>query len=229
MHRLFLKIHYVLTAPLAIYVILSSRTIHSMYRLTWFRKFRLGCQMFINKLRIPTGTSYKAHLAMALKILETPPDQPGEIIECGTWKGGSAVNLSLVCRITGRKLRIFDSFEGLPPGEIGDREAPNYSVGEYAGMLPEVRANLERYGAIECCEFVQGWFKDTLPKIDFPILLAFLDVDLEASLDTCVKYTWPHLIERGYIFTDGCVIRITSHFSIPKNGGGRISTACHRA
>jgi O-methyltransferase len=205
MQRLFLKIHYVLTAPLAIYAILSSKAIHPRYQLTWVKKFRLGCLMFINKLRIPTGTSYKAHLAMALKILETPPDQPGAIIECGTWKGGSAVNLSLVCRITGRKLIIFDSFAGLPAGEAGDREAPNYSAGEYAGTLAEVKVNLERYGAIECCEFVQGWFKDTLPTINFPILLAFLDVDLEASLDTCVKYIWPHLVERGYIFTDECV------------------------
>lgn len=205
MQRFLLKVHYVLTVPIAIYFILGSQKIHPSYKMTWWRKTRLGWKMFRNKLSVQTGTSYKAHLAMALKLLETPPEETGDVVECGTWKGGSAVNLSLVCKITGRKLRIFDSFEGLPPGEEGDREAVNYEAGEYMGTLPEVKSNLTKYGAIECCEFVQGWFKDTLPHIDFPIALAFFDVDLEASLSTCVEYVWPHLIDRGYIFTDECV------------------------
>ena len=49
---------------------------------------------------------------------------------------------------------------------------------------------------------MQGWFKDTLPKLNSPVLLAFLDVDLEASLDTCVRCIWPNLIDKGYIFID---------------------------
>ena len=52
------------------------------------------------------------------------------------------------------------------------------------------------------CEFVKGWFKDTLPRMEGSILLAFLDVDLEASLHTCVRYIWPHLVEKGFIFIE---------------------------
>jgi hypothetical protein len=126
-------------------------------------------------------------------------------VECGCWKGGSTANLSLVCRIAGRTLLVYDSFEGLPEGAPGDREASGYEKGDYSGTLDEVRDNLRRYGAIECCEFVKGWFDDTLPTQDSPILLAFLDVDLEASLDTCVRYLWPRLVENGYVFTDECV------------------------
>ncbi|MEP6573558.1 MAG: TylF/MycF/NovP-related O-methyltransferase [Gemmatimonadota bacterium] len=202
MSRFLLKVHYVLTVPVAIVFILSSRSIHPAYRMTLWRKLSLGFRMFFNTTRIRTGTSYKSHLAMALKILETPPDVAGDIIECGTWKGGSAANLSLVCRLVGRKLRIYDSFEGLPAGEAGDREAQYYQKGDYCGTLEEVRSNLKRYGAIDSCEFVQGWFDATLPKLDRPVLLAFIDVDLEASLHTCVKYIWPWLTERGYIFID---------------------------
>jgi O-methyltransferase len=203
MHRFILKAYYVLTVPVAIYFILSSNSIRPEYRLSWFRKYALGARMFVNKLRIPTGTSFKSHLAMALKIFETPPDTKGIVVECGTWKGGSAANLSLVCKIAGRKLHIFDSFAGLPKGVEGDREAPVYSPGDYAGSLEEVKRNIEKYGDIDSCVFVEGWFDDTLPsELMDDVLLAFLDVDLEASLETCVRNIWPRLIEKGYIFID---------------------------
>jgi len=200
-----MKAHHVLTMPISIFFILNSKCIHSSYRLSFFKKFGLGFKMFLNNRRIPTGSSYRAHLAMALKILETPPDIPGDVVECGTWKGGAAANLSLVCKITGRRLIVYDSFEGLPEGEPGDREAKWYQKGDYMGTIEEVRSNIKKYGSIECCEFVKGWFRDTLPRIDTPILLAFLDVDLEASLHTCIKCIWPHLVDQGHIFIDECV------------------------
>jgi len=199
-----MKSYYVLSVPVSIFFILNSPTIHKSYRMSFFKKLMLGFKMFLNSRRIQTGSTYKAHLAMALKILETPPESVGVVMECGTWKGGCAANLSLVCKITGRKLMIYDSFEGLPEGERGDREAHLYKKGDYTGMLDEVKSNISRYGSIDSCEFIKGWFKDTLPSLNQPVLLAYLDVDLEASLHTCVKCIWPHLIDEGYIFTDEC-------------------------
>jgi len=194
--------YYVATMPFSIMAILRSRRIHPAYKISLWKKLRLGLRFFLNGIRIQTGTTYKTHLAMALKLFETPPEVEGDVIECGTWKGGSAANLSLACRIVGRKLKIFDSFEGLPAGEPLDREAKLYKRGDYAGSLDEVRANIEKYGAPQCCEYVRGWFKDTLPQLNSPVVLAFLDVDLEASLDTCVRYIYPNLTPQGFIFID---------------------------
>ena len=205
MSRLLMKIYYVLSVPVSIVFILTSDAIHPAYRMSWPRRFVLGFKMFFNTLRIRTGTSYKTHMVMALKLLETPPDTPGDVIECGTWKGGSAANLSLICKIVGRKLRIFDSFEGLPQAAPGDREAKYYQKGDYCGQLEEVKSNIQRGGAIECCEFNKGWFDETLPKLNSPVLLAFLDVDLEASLDVCVRNIWPNLVDKGFIFIDEVV------------------------
>lgn len=202
MLSLLMKLHFVLSVPTSILLILGSRRIHPSYRMTTFARLALGLRMFMNTRRIRTGTSYKTHLAMALKLLETPPDVPGDVVECGTWKGGSATNLSLVCRIVGRNLRIYDSFEGLPEGRPGDREATHYQAGDYRGTLDEVRANITRHGAIECCTFIQGWFDRTLPGVEGPLLLVFLDVDLEDSLVTCVRHLWPALVDRGYLFLD---------------------------
>lgn len=200
-----LRLYYAVNVPVACLFILNSKKIDATYNLGTGTKLRLGVRMFRNTLRIPTGTSYKSHLAMALKILETPPSVPGDIVECGAWKGGSAANLSLVCRIAGRRLRIYDSFEGLPEGEAGDREAVHYSTGDYCGTVEEVKENIRRWGALECCEFVPGWFSDTLPDAKSPVLLAFLDVDLESSLATCVRHLWPLLVGGGFLFIDEAV------------------------
>lgn len=200
--HLLVSVYYVLTMPFSIMSILNSRRIHPAYKITWWKKLSLGLTFFLNGLRILTGTTYKTHLAMALKLFEMPPEESGDVLECGTWKGGSAANLSLVCRIVGRKLRVFDSFAGLPAGVPNDREAKFYKEGDYAGSLEEVRSNIEKYGAPECVEYIRGWFNDTLPGLKAPVVLAFIDVDLEASLDTCIRYIYPNLTPSGYIFID---------------------------
>lgn len=186
-------------------IILNSKKNNHVYKIAFWTKLKIGLQFFSNSKKIPTGTSYRVALAMALKILETPPEVAGDIIECGTWKGGTAANLSIICKMTGRKLKIYDSFEGLPEGKIGDRNAIAYKKGDYIGTLEEVKENIRKRGSIESCEFVKGWFIDTLPKLNSPVLLAYLDVDLEDSLNTCVKHIWPNLVDNGLVFLDESV------------------------
>ncbi|MGA7410227.1 MAG: TylF/MycF/NovP-related O-methyltransferase [Bryobacteraceae bacterium] len=202
MARLLMKLFYLVTIPVSLLFLLHSRRIHAAYQLNWWKKIVFGLRVVRNKHSIPTGTSYKTALVMAVKLFEVPPEVPGCVVECGTWKGGTAASLSLACRLTGRKLIICDSFEGLPPGDPLDREAGGYQPGDYCGTFDEVRANIVRYGDIACCEFVKGWFCDTLPNLDRQIVMAFLDVDLEASLDTCVRNLWPRLVGNGYVFID---------------------------
>jgi O-methyltransferase len=202
MRRSLINSYNMLSASIAALRILNSELIHPAYRMTVWRKIALGLKMYRASRRIPMARSYKAHLAIALKLLEMAPEAPGDVVECGSWKGGSTTNLSLVCQIVGRKLKVYDSFEGLPEGVPGDREAKNYKKGDYAGSLDEVVSNVRRYGAVECCEFIKGWLEDTLPLLKSPVALAALDVDLEASLNACVRYIWPNLTDKGYIFTD---------------------------
>jgi len=114
---------------ISIVFLLDARTIHPAYGMTWPRRLALGFRMFLNTRRMTVATSYKNHLAMALRILEFPPDIAGHVVEYGCYKGGSATNLSLVCQITGRKLVLFDSFQGLPKGRTDDREASKYAEG----------------------------------------------------------------------------------------------------
>jgi O-methyltransferase len=188
--------------PFAILYLLNDRGIHPSYRLGWRKKVRLALRMHGNSRRIASLTSYKAHLAMAVKLLEIPPEVEGAVVECGCYLGGSTANLSLACEIAGRDLIVYDSFEGLPSPHPRDKYGNPYTEGFLTADLERVRENVRRFGAIERCTFVKGYFEDTLPRHNRPVVLCFLDVDLQASLRDCVLNLWPHLTERGYVFID---------------------------
>jgi O-methyltransferase len=196
------KRYHELSLPIAVLFLFWNRRIHPSYAMTWRRKLLLAWRMFRATRNIQTGTSYLAHLAMAAKLLEVPPKVKGVVVECGCWLGGSTACLSLVCDIVGRDLVVYDSFEGLPAPTAGDKYATPFAEGYLRGELEEVRENVRRWGAVERCQFRKGWFADTLPQHAEPIVLAFLDVDFEASMYDCVVNLWPHLTEKGYVFMD---------------------------
>ena len=149
-----------------------------------------------------TGTSYKAHLAMAAKLLEIPPDVEGVVVECGSFQGGTTANLSTICAVVGRELHVYDSFEGLPPPTPGDKASSIWTTGTYAGALETVKRNITEHGDISVCTFHKGWLADTLPHHEDPVVLAYVDVDFQASLHDCVTGLWPHLTDSGYMFVD---------------------------
>lgn len=195
-----------LTLPSTVLYLFMDPRIDPAYGLTWTGRFRLALRMLRTTRAINTATSYKAHLAMAVKLLEIPQDLDGVVVECGCFLGGSTANLSLVCDIVGRRLIAYDSFQGLPAPKGNDRYARADLAGFLEADLETVRANVRDYGVIDRVTFRQGWFEDTLPAHAEPIVLAFIDVDYQASLDECVRNLWPHLTDRGYVFIDEYVL-----------------------
>lgn len=196
-----------LSTPLALFFLTYSRQVHDGYGMTWPKRMRLGYRFYRNFSKVQTGTNWRAHLVMAMKLLEIPPEVKGAVVECGCWRGGATVNLSLICEITGRELKVYDSFEGLPPPSPGDPIAARtfkngFMPGMYGGALEEVTGNVRRYGAIDVCSFHKGWFKDTLPHHDGAIVLAFWDVDFYSSLHDCLLNLWPSIVDRGFVFLD---------------------------
>jgi O-methyltransferase len=192
--------------PLTVLFLFNSPRIHPSYNMTWPKKLLLALRMYRNTRRISSLTSYKAHLAMAVKLFEVPPEVEGVVVECGCFLGGSTANLSLACDVVGRDLVVYDSFEGLPAATPNDKYASPSTEGRYRADIERVKENVRRHGEIERCTFVKGLFKDTLSGHDQPIVLCFLDVDYQASLHECVLNLWPHLTPQGYIFIDEYVL-----------------------
>jgi O-methyltransferase len=180
------------------------------YGFTLASKLRLLAMMIRNNTQVPSASNFIAHMLMAAEILNVPPDTPGVLVECGCYKGGSTVNLSLVAAACGRRLHVFDSFEGLPEPDAGDAGhvvvaeglVRTYESGAYAGTLDEVTNNVRRFGALGASTFHKGLFSDTLPEFDEPVVFAYLDVDLASSEKVCLRHLWPLLVPRAFVFTD---------------------------
>ena len=200
------KLWELATLPTTVLYLFLDPRIDPAYGLTWAGKLRLGWRMLRTTRAVNTATSYKAHLAMAVKLLEVPHDTAGVVVECGCFLGGSTANLSLVCDVVGRRLIAYDSFAGLPAPKGNDQYARDEQTGFLRADLETVRSNVRRHGALDRVTFRKGWFEDTLPRHTEPIVLAFLDVDYQSSLDECVRNLWPHLTERGYVFIDEYVL-----------------------
>jgi predicted O-methyltransferase YrrM len=188
------------------------RGLLSAKRGTLLQKLNLLRCLRRNLNAVTSASGLLEQLFMITKLLNL--EVPGVVVECGTYKGGSAVNLSLACGLVDRQLIVCDSFAGLPKPSEDDRThftidgmTDDYEEGWWYGTLEEVRSNVSRYGCIRCCSFVPGYFEDTLPQLKEPIALAFCDVDLADSLRTCLKHLWPLLEEGGVLFTHEAIQR----------------------
>lgn len=179
------------------------------YHVTRNMKTALVKRFQILTEKIPTATSWLYHVVLATEILRLPQQIQGSVIECGCWKGGSTASLSLICSLVRRRLIVCDSFEGLPED---DRDVVHhyphigvfgyYKKGMYSGRLEEAKRNITHYGVVSVCQFIPGFFSESLMTLTDPIVFAFLDVDLAGSMRDCVKYIWPLLVDGGMIYTD---------------------------
>lgn len=124
---------------------------------------------------------------------------PGDFAECGVFKGGSAWLLSDVLEGTAKKLRLFDSFQGL--SEPDPDCDPYFKQGEYAAPLESVAARLARFG--EIIEFHVGWIPDSFIGLEgMSYALAHIDLDLyRPTLDACA-YFYPKMTAGGVMVFD---------------------------
>jgi O-methyltransferase len=72
-----------------------------------------------------------------------------------------------------------------------------------------VRRTVERFGAPETCEFVPGWFADTLPGLERRLDVVLLDVDLLESTRTCVRWLFPRIRPGGVLVSQDGHLRAT--------------------
>lgn len=183
-----------------------SFVLDSTVQMSFRRRVRLVERAYAASFTIDSPHTQEEILTFVRTILDVPRDAPGVLVEAGCYKGSSTAKFSLAAAAVGRELVVFDSFRGLPDNdEPHDRNIfgrpEHFGKGEYCGTQAEVAANVARFGAIDRCRFVPGWFADTLPRFRESIAAVYLDVDLASSTRECVKHFYPLLRPGGMLFS----------------------------
>jgi O-methyltransferase len=138
---------------------------------------------------------------------------PGDLVETGVWRGGTAIYLRAILAAlgdAGRTVWACDSFEGLP-----EADAERYPVDvplrlhehrELAVGVHRVMANFARYGLLDDqVRFVPGWFRDTLPKLAADldaIAVLRLDGDMYESTIDALTHLEPLVAPGGFVIVD---------------------------
>lgn len=143
---------------------------------------------------------------------------PGEIVECGVWRGGNMLLARRVSRVP-RKFYLFDTFAGMSEPTEADIDVagssalsrfqnylkPTHSEWAYAS-LEEVRANFEKLGLLDDkVVFVKGKVEETLRRpenLPERIALLRLDTDWYESTLAELEILYPRLVPGGVLIID---------------------------
>jgi len=147
---------------------------------------------------------------------------PGDFVECGVWRGGSAMAMLEQLRHLGsssRELWLYDTYSGMTPPSSFDVE---HSTGRTAAdlltespktegdsvwciaSLDDVRANISGIGyPMNRVHFVQGDVAETLKEqVPEQIALLRLDTDWYESTRASLEYLYPRLVAGGICILD---------------------------
>ena len=132
---------------------------------------------------------------------------PGDVVECGAARGGSAALMGLALKQLGtaRTVWVCDTFEGLPPPTETDpdRDLAMPWTGLCRGELGEVQELFRRLGILSGCRLVKGLFQDTLPTCGVrAIALLHLDCDWYDSVKACLDHLYDRVSPGGIIQFD---------------------------
>lgn len=135
--------------------------------------------------------AFKTLLTSAINVTE------GEFWECGVYQGGSASLMHSMIP-TDRKIRLFDSFEGLPEA----CEHDNYHKrGDFNDV--NLQTIMTYFSDKPNVEIRKGWIPDTFAGLeDCSITFCHLDLDLYEGYVATLNFVWPRLVKGGIIVFD---------------------------
>ena len=145
-------------------------------------------------------------------------DIPGDVVECGVWRGGSMQAVALALQELGstdRALHLFDTFEGMPPPSEKDRRRGVTAEEMLAthdrdhriwaiASLDDVREAMEEVGyPPEHVHYHQGMVEDTIPGMaPERISLLRLDTDWYESTRHELEHLYDRLSPGGVLILD---------------------------
>jgi O-methyltransferase len=156
-------------------------------------------------------------------------DLPGDVVECGVWRGGMVAGIASVLSGQNRTYHLFDSFEGLPEAKDIDGKAAQAWQAAKSDAYYFDNCKAEQTYAEEAMakagesrfKIHKGWFHETVPgvRIDSGIALLRLDGDWYESTLVCLEAFYPQVVKGGmiliddYFIWDGCSRAVHDYLS----------------
>lgn len=132
----------------------------------------------------------------------------GDIVECGSWRGGSAMLMADLLRERGVRKLIFacDSYEGFDLDELQTERAAGWTNepdDAFASTsLKYVEAKIRQRGLEDYVIPVKGYFSETLPSLSGPFSLVLVDCDLSRSALFAAEMLWRQVQPSGLVLFD---------------------------
>jgi hypothetical protein len=129
---------------------------------------------------------------------------PGDVVECGVSRGGTALLMAAALREIApeKKLYLCDSFQGLPGVTSQDRQQW-YHQGDFAATREGVSELLARHDLENQCTILGGWFNETLPTLSgVSLCMVHVDCDLYQSTMDCLTHLYPAVATGGAMVFD---------------------------
>ncbi len=134
------------------------------------------------------------------KTLRQATRLPGAVVECGVFRGGTALLAAETLCAEGqdRPLHLFDSFAGMPATRDG---IDKFKAGDFGNTSAEQVARL--LGPYPFARLHVGFIPATFAGVDVErIAWAHIDVDIYQSVRDCIAWVYPRLATGGYLVFD---------------------------
>jgi hypothetical protein len=179
-----------------------------------------GARAIIRTVKPRTMTSPEKLYALILAVrYVTRHAIPGDVVECGVWRGGSMMAIArtlMECGDTERDLHLYDTFEGMSEPTEHDKRHDGMSAAEmlethditsgvwaYAS-LEDVQETMRESGyPAEKIHYYKGKVEETIPA-DVPdrISILRLDTDWYESTRHELEHLWSRLVPGGVLLLD---------------------------
>lgn len=128
---------------------------------------------------------------------------PGDFVECGVYRGGSAGVLGYEAKRSkfSRRLWLYDSFAGMPETVEKDDDSSRSLTGSYIGSEKQTRRIMHRLKVPEeQYTIVVGLFEDTFPAAErVEIALLHIDCDFYNPVKLSLEKFYESVQPGGYV------------------------------
>lgn len=127
----------------------------------------------------------------------------GDVLEIGSWRGGSGTVIARALAGTGaaRRIVLADTFSGVV--KAGERDT-YYKGGEHANTSVDAVQELLGRAGVPHVELLSGIFPEERGEeiADLRFALCHIDVDVYQSAKDCFEWVWPRMVPGGIVVFD---------------------------